>query len=143
MVIEPTADDVITTVTYTDSAERVQHPSKPWLKQFPKGVSGNPAGRPKRKSLKELAQEDATPETLLSFVRHVREAATESTSATAVRWAQLYIDILGESGASFKLAIEASGWDSFQSDVLRALLQSDTLPERLDSGNQAPPEANT
>lgn len=131
----PTADDI--TLVRPDVSANLQ---RNW---FRPGQSGNPAGRPKRKSLKELAQEDATPETLLKFVRHVREAATESTSATAVRWAQLYVDILGESGASFKLAIEASGWDSFQSDVLRALLQSDTLPERLDTPATPGPEANT
>ena len=102
---------------------------------YPKGVSGNPAGRPHRKSLKEHAQE-IPPASLSAFALHVYKGAMGPHSGTAVRYGQLFMEMLGESGASFRVAIEASGWTSFQSEVMAALLAA-APPE------PAPPEIRT
>jgi len=113
---------------------------RPWL--FQKGRSGNVNNvRPTRKSLKQLAQE--VPERdLAAFVRHVYASAIESSSATSARWAQLFADLLGESGASFRVAIEASGWTSFQSEVMAALLAAappEPAPPEIRTGPDFPP----
>jgi hypothetical protein len=91
----------------------------PWQK----GVSPNPTGRRAvGPSLKELAQNQPS-EVRAAFVKHVLDSALASSSATAARWAQIFMEMSGDGGASFKLELEPGGKWAEIMQSLRAKLQ--------------------
>jgi hypothetical protein len=110
------------TTTPQSSYPRAQRTDSPLLVPWQKGQSGNPAGRkPLGASLKELAQNQPV-ERRAAFVLHVLDSAMASSSATAARWAQLFADISGDGGASFKLELEPGGkWAEIMASVRERL----------------------